>query len=267
MRAFGLATRILAVLASTACVFGACSSTGFKPEIVAGAWECSADQVTAIRVSKRCAEREFDVNGDSGNGLGRLLRAAVSDPEPRSPTGESSTSVRGGHLGVWDTETCHAVYDVRGCGWHQAALCTEDGRCWLASERRSFPPTDADCRVLPRCHSYGECGLRESESPSDYSDYFDVKCVAASATDCAASTEACAIMGRCGLNEGRCEATSDGDCAASSWCKNLGRCTAEGGGCVADTESDCRGSVECATRGRCYPRDGICVSDAPPTRP
>ena len=246
-------------LACFGLLLGACAS-GFKPNLIGQTWQCPPEQVTSQRISsEQCESNEADE--PKSNWIGALITELVVGTYVFLPERGADTMHKHGRLGF--SPSCRAFYDVRGCGWQQEAICANDGRCWFNGQRDRFAASDADCAASPRCANYGECELATLHVPRGSPSFVEGKCVAASDATCAASKEACGIMGRCSMRNYRCEASWSADCARGSWCKDLGRCSAEGGKCVASTEAECRASIECTTRGRCYTRDGICVSDAP----
>jgi hypothetical protein len=152
-----------------------------------------------------------------------------------------------------DGDTCSLPFEVRGCSQQQVFMCNGRGACAPLTERAAFAESDAECRALGQCKRFGECGVGPDHS-----------CRAVAEADCRASTEACALMGRCELaHEGWCVARDAASCAGALWCRDLGRCQPSDGACVAGDEAGCRASTECRTRGRCWPRDGICVNEPP----
>lgn len=118
-----------------------------------------------------------------------------------------------------------------------AAALTAQARSPVAGLRICLRPCDELCRA------YGWCAYRAS--PDDASE-----CVAASAGDCAASSD-CRSLGACSLVDGLCIPSSAADCRASTGCRSGGSCALVDSKCVPATDQDCRRSRACRDEGRC----------------
>jgi hypothetical protein len=120
------------------------------------------------------------------------------------------------------------------------------------------PSSEADCRNISNCKSWGDCGYR------------DGKCVP---TDdgCAASEVPCGLSGQCHLgSDGTCTVTTHADCQTpfgscpdcqyKGACATYGNCYADNGRCVARETTDCRKSSQCAFAGKCTLSMNACIA-------
>ena len=190
---------------------------------------------------------------------------------------EARCTARDGECIATSDEACRAT-----------EACASEGRC-AARAGRCVPATKTHCRQAGRCRSSGLCGFR------------DGRCLATSDTDCKASSgcemdgscsavegkcdwgassptdcdrelgqwriNPCKKLGRCGVEGGRCVATSNETCQRSEGCKEFGQCTARSGQCVAASSADCSASFYCKKRGMCAARDGACVKGGRQPKP
>ena len=253
MRSLAKAAERLPILVFMASA-GACATAPVAPTAetvrsadVAAWWPCAPE---ALQGS---VGPGFETCRDAAR-YGALLRQLqnADGPDPRAFLGEESA--------------CALPFEVHGCSQRQTFICHGQGVCAPLTERTAYAASDAECRALGQCKRFGECALGPEHS-----------CHANAEADCLASSEACAIMGRCQLDReergalardeldprGWCVARDQAACAGAAWCRDLGRCEASDGACVAGDEAGCRASTECRTRQRCWPRDGICVNEPP----
>lgn len=115
-----------------------------------------------------------------------------------------------------------------------------------------------DCRAGLACGAYGSCGVRELEDPSP-----TFICVATSNEDCAASTW-CSHVGLCALRDGGCRATAPDHCRRSERCERDGYCTLDPTeGQCRPTAEDCRAGPPCRREGRCSLVGGECAAAGP----
>jgi hypothetical protein len=151
--------------------------------------------------------------------------------------------------------------------------CRSREKCYLTrmSDRpglRCDPPskvTEAalSCRTFER----GKEGLRWRCLERGECTRVAGRCQATSEADCRASTE-CKSSGRCSVNKGRCAVLSDADCRGSAVCRKYGKCSLKQGKCAVVSVEDCRRSEVCGANGPCTTKkhilDLVCV---PPPRP
>jgi hypothetical protein len=100
------------------------------------------------------------------------------------------------------------------------------------------------CRDTMLCDSFGRCSYQAKEQGK-------FTCLARTDADCAPSQQACKANGQCTARDGRCVATSDADCAASSGCSGKGMCSAIDDRCQARDAKDCAVRPDCRLEGAC----------------
>lgn len=140
--------------------------------------------------------------------------------------------------------------------WLLAGSCEERhaARCKLECEARGActgkgdrcVATDPDdCLRSRACRDDGKCAL-----VADRCEATESVC---------AKFAGCAALGRCGVKDGACAATSDAHCKNTENCKTDGLCSAVNGACTAQGD-DCRSARACTEYARCTVRGNACVA-------
>ncbi|OIP43958.1 MAG: hypothetical protein AUK47_01840 [Deltaproteobacteria bacterium CG2_30_63_29] len=190
-------------------------------------------------------------------------KAAMFAPDPALTAGN-----RGG--ACLENETCLAGYE-----------CIED-RCWKPGEKgercrnstETGLVTEASCDFGLACDD-GLCSVPSEGTQggacfgngtcADELNCFKELCVTADQkaqmiADKATCASSCARSGHCTAWGGKCLATTESDCQASTECLKRGLCSVVEGYCQAAKDNDCRASTRCAAVGLCGLRDMQCVA-------
>ncbi|MFT7623638.1 MAG: hypothetical protein ACI9WU_002821 [Myxococcota bacterium] len=122
--------------------------------------------------------------------------------------------------------------------------CALEGLCTVGADDECFAGSDLECSQSETCTQVAACFAEAGVCvPGPMSGLCDIPMGHHLINPCQRD-------GRCHGVDGRCVATTDADCKASSGCKELGFCTHQGNGCVVGP-SDCRGTTKCAEFGWC----------------
>ena len=143
--------------------------------------------------------------------------------------------------------------------------CTQWGECvagdlpWdtapspLPRHRTCWPATPCDTGLgTEKVNACAEIGLCAADQG---------RCLAKAAGPCGMS-QACTTTGACDIKDGECwrSVTSDAQCAEGGEnqdvCASFGFCELRGGACVAGTDQHCAGSFLCEAYGECWAHDG-----------
>ena len=139
-------------------------------------------------------------------------------------------------------------------------ICAQEGRC-SAVEGRCVAKEAADCQTRSNvCVEHGFCQVRGGQCVAR--EYMDCRTAQDQVQDADRSWRTvplCSGLGHCKPVEGRCQATSDTDCASAFICREWGRCRTIQGTCLAQTDADCRRSRACREVGACRAKSGRCV--------